>query len=145
VAVGTIAPIINREMFDGSSAGALVIRNANFSDVSVYASQLLNALAERICTNLFEAAPQTIVLAGASGPAALPWPDEIRFLGVKVDLTVAPHLGDLALLQAVPESGSPLQRKLLRRVQNLAASAAVESHPSYALLIDLLLRGATDG
>jgi hypothetical protein len=144
VTVGLISPVVVRGMFDGTSAGALVLRNANLSDMSTYASALLNALADRVAGDRLEAAEPAIVLAGASGPAALPWPDEIRLLSAKVNLAIAPHLADQGLLQLVPESGSPLQRKLLRRVQNLASSGPSEMHASYALLVDLLLSGEPD-
>ena len=138
--VGLLAPALDAKIFSNSSPhGAIVIRNANLSDLSVYGQTLLDCLANRLFEPSADSAPPVVILSSSSGAASLPWPDEIRLLTAKIDLSAPIHKGDASATAPVKwVSEALLQQKLRRRIE-----VAGEAHPrhvdSYELLIKLAL------
>jgi len=121
--------------FANSSPGVLLLRNANLSDLCLYAPVLL----EQVVTAILDppAGPKrAVILTAASGPAALPWPAEIEQLAVHFDLS---RLADAAPGEREGESepAAPLQRKAWLRIQR--AGEASEAAQAAAALVHALI------
>jgi hypothetical protein len=69
-----------------TTADAILLRNANLSDLSVYASDLLSL----ICQSALEKVPtsqrMTVLLTAVTGPASLAMPDEVRQFALNLNL-----------------------------------------------------------
>jgi hypothetical protein len=125
------------EFIDAPSAGPIVLRNANLSDLSIYSPRLLDHISQRVSEPLLQPQRPAIFFAGASGPGALPWPDEVRFFTAKLDLTESLREGNPKIWETSTNATAPLQQKLCQRVRQ-ASEANATDEGAYALLFELI-------
>jgi hypothetical protein len=115
--------------------GVLLLRNANLSDMFLYAPALL----EQVVTGILDppSGPKPVViLTAASGPAALPWPAEIEQLAVHFDLSRLPsELSEEHEPKSEPVA--PLQKKAWLRIQR--AGDVSEAAQAAAALVHALI------
>jgi hypothetical protein len=123
-------------------ADSLLLRNGNLSDMSIYAPSLLSLVFQRALDKREDDKRSVVVIGSATGPAALPLPEEITQLAVNVSLaTLEIRLGSDAQtpLEII---GNPLWRRL-----SLKAEALENSQPNaHSVFADLrrLASGAID-
>lgn len=121
--------------FANGSRGVLLLRNANLSDLCLYAPALLDQLVTGILDPP-SGPKRVVILTAASGPAALPWPAEIEQLAVTFDLS---RLLDGLADEHEPKSEptAPLQKKAWLRVQR-AGEASEEAQAAAAFVHGLI-------
>lgn len=132
--------LLSEESFVSSwtkaNSAPVLIRNANLSDLTLYAPQLLEHITERVLKPT-SSGEHCIVITGTTGPAALPWPPEVTDFAAKLSLA---HLDTSE--GSEPESGesgrvSPLRRKLWSRLERAAEQKGVDGDIR-SLLLKLL-------
>ena len=132
IPVGIIRPIALASAFETGVADVLLLRNANLSDLSIYAPELLSLVVQRTLGKRNDQKSPALLFVGASGPVALPFPDEITRLAVKLDLAAIE-----ATLEADAITPHDPISPLWRRIR-LKAEALEESQPNtQAVFADL--------
>lgn len=97
----------------------LLLTNANLSDMCLYAPWLLQEISERFLLPPSRDPMAPLILSGATGPAALPWPAEIAQLSVFFD-SASLIQDPLDVLNSTPKFSSTLQKKAWMRLENAA-------------------------
>jgi hypothetical protein len=106
----------------------LFFANANLSDMSLYAPWLLQEISERFFLPASRDPMAPLILSGATGPAALPWPAEISQLSVFFNSALL--IQDLLdVPNSSPKFASTLQKKAWMRLENLAETEALPILP----------------
>jgi hypothetical protein len=121
VAVGAIKRALPEEWFVSADCDVMLLRHANLSDLGVYGPSLLASVSKRALSGGGCSVLPRLVLTGAPGAAAIPWPAEIRILALKLDLAEMDQILGASGI-AVVQPGHPLQRALMRRVEHIAAN-----------------------
>ena len=136
ISTGMVDIVTNRALSDDDS-GSVFVRNANLSDMSIYAPLLLDRLARRFFGAQSNTIYPTIVLSGSLGPATLPWSSEVSCLAATIDLSASPNLGNLPA-EPKSEAGVPfLRQKCIARVQ-LAAESESLTHDAQLVLLSFV-------
>jgi hypothetical protein len=78
---------LETKLGDGGE-GAVLLLDANLSDLSVYAPGILDAMVAVATGRRSALAARPLVIALSSGPAGLPLPAELHELAVELDLSV---------------------------------------------------------
>jgi hypothetical protein len=128
VPIGLLEPLGLAGALSASDVDAILIRNANFSDLGVYACDLLSLVFQRAFDKRAVSKSVAIIITAATGPAALPVPDEISQMAVKIDLgTMESRLagGDTAVSQEFGRG--PFERRLATKLDELEASDPIVS------------------
>ena len=120
------------------SPGVLLLRNANLSDICLYAPTLLDEIVTRVLDPP-SGERSVVILTAASGPAALPWAEEIEHLAVKFALSRMRSSARSDEDASEPEPASPLQRKAWLRIQ--LAGEESEAAQATASVVQELMRG----
>lgn len=122
VPIGLLQPSGLAGALSGSDVDAILIRNANLSDLGVYACDLLSLVFQRAFDKRAISKSVAIIITAATGPAALPVPDEISQLAVNIDLGTMENklAGDTAVSQDVVRG--PFERRLATKLDELEAS-----------------------
>jgi hypothetical protein len=98
---------------------AILLRNANLSDLGVYASDLLSVIFQRAFDKRLTNKRVAVIMTAATGPAALPLPDEITQLAVNLELATIENklTGNRPASQEVVRN--PFWRRLSAKVEEL--------------------------
>jgi hypothetical protein len=105
-----------RAPLERHSEGPLVLKNANLSDVSVFGADLIEGVMAYQLGRERLRIPRPWILAGAGGPASLPWPADLQCAALKLNLAASPYSSDgEGGAEAVPVS--PVQRKIWSRLR----------------------------
>ncbi|WP_129777093.1 hypothetical protein [Peristeroidobacter soli] len=126
VELGQIAEQHFEHQVAEANADVLVMRQANVSDLSLYARSLLDAIVQRMMTQS-DSPPFGIILVDAGGPAALPWPPEILESAIGIELS---HVGSKLKPDALTvrrDDGGWLRHRLHLHYGNV-----VDEHPAHA-------------
>jgi hypothetical protein len=122
VPIGLLEPSGLAEALSDSDVDAILIRNANLSDLGVYACDLLSLIFQRAFDKRVISKSVAVIITAATGPAALPVPGEISQLAVKIELaTMESKLaGDTGSSQDVVQG--PFGRRLATKLEELESS-----------------------
>jgi hypothetical protein len=122
VPIGLLEPSGLAGALSGSDVDAILIRNANLSDLGVYAYDLLSLIFQRAFDKRVITKNVAMIITAATGPAALPVPDEISQLAVKVELATIENklAGDTASSQELVRG--PFGRRLATKLDELESS-----------------------
>jgi hypothetical protein len=122
VPIGLLEPSGPAGALSGSDVDAILIRNANLSDLGVYACDLLSLIFQRASDKRVISKSVAVIITAATGPAALPVPDEIGQLAVKIELATMENklTGDTASSQEVVRG--PFGRRLATKLDELESS-----------------------
>jgi len=119
--------------------GTLVLRNANMSDMSVYSGLLIDEFVAYQLRSGPCVSPRRLILSGAGGPAALPWPVDVEQVALKLNLGMTPCTPhEMAGLEDF-KPASPLQARVWARLK-----ASIEGHAqetNIELLLAVMLQG----
>ena len=119
--------------------GTLVLRNANLSDMSVYSGLLIDEFVAYQLRSGPCVSPRRLILSGAGGPAALPWPVDVEQVALKLNLGMTPCTPhEMAGLEDF-KPASPLQARVWARLK-----ASIEGHAqetNIELLLAVMLQG----
>lgn len=122
VPIGLLEPSGLAGALSGSDVDAILIRNANLSDLGVYACDLLSLIFQRAFDKRAISKSVAMIITAATGPAALPLPDEISQLAVKIELATMENklAGDTASSQEAVRG--PFGRRLAAKLDELESS-----------------------
>jgi hypothetical protein len=119
IPLGLISGAALEKLLGKALAKPLLVANANLSDLSLYAPWLLQYISERFLLPASRDPLVPLVLSGATGPAALPWPAEISQLSVFFNsASIVPDL--IELPNSTPKFASTLQKKAWTRLEALS-------------------------
>jgi hypothetical protein len=139
IPLGLASPEPIKTVLDGHVDGPLVLRNANLSDISVYAGALIDELIAYQLRGEQSTAPRPLILAGAGGAAALPWPIDLQYAALKLNLAETPYtldrMDDFSDFNPI----SPIQRRVWSRLKISAENSPQAG--KLELLLAALLRG----
>jgi hypothetical protein len=131
-----------KAILDGHPDGPLVLRNANLSDISVYAGAIIDELIAYQLRGEQLRAPRTLILAGAGGAAALPWPIDLQYAALKLNLAEPPYTPDRMDGFKDFNPTSPVQRRVWGRLK-MSAETSPQAGRLELLLAALLRRPPT--
>lgn len=106
------------------TSGGVLLREANASDMSIYGAALLDRLLLQSIGRGEGTTCLPVVLTDSCGPTSLPWPDVVWQTGLKIDLG---EVESLLSRQEVADPQSPLQRKVLSRLERVANATDVDA------------------
>ena len=139
IPIGLVSSGPIKALLDGHPDGPLVLRNANLSDISVYAGATIDELIAYQLRGEQLNAPRILILAGAGGAAALPWPIDLQYAALKVNLAEAPFTLDQMDNFKDFNPTSPVQRRVWNRLK-MSAEISLQAG-RLELLLAALLRG----
>lgn len=118
VPIGLIEPSIRSEWLDPSDCDVLLFNNANHSDLTVYAPDLLSMVTRRLIGKGDGPFP-AVFLTGSTGAAGVPWPSDMESLSINLSLA---SLENLVTMTEEPDerpvSMTPMRRLLERAVEH---------------------------
>lgn len=133
IPVGLVSPDLLKPVLEGRTGEALVLRNANLSDLSAYGLQLLDEVLSRLMTPGATSPAGPLILTASTGPAALTWPTDVEHAALKLNLGASVSDPGKTSNSDEFQPASPLQAKLWARLV-----ARVDGHPQGARLESLL-------
>lgn len=120
IQVGLVEPVLPREWLIDANCDVLVLQNANTSDVSLYSPDLIRTISQRAVSASTADSISAVVMAAASGPASLSWPEEVVMLAAKIDLARVGQTDELPEGEQSARAIHPLQRVLLTKAERTA-------------------------
>ncbi len=125
VPVGLLSAQSFQDIWVEALSASLLIRDANLSDLGLYAPTLLERLTAGLLDPVAGEKP-LIVLTAASGPAGLPWPLEIEHFAAKLTLQNLTNIEEFREESDVGINVVPLQKRLCLRVERAAEEGGID-------------------
>ena len=122
VSIGLLQPSGLAGALSSSDVDAILVRNANLSDLGVYGYDLLALIFQRAFDKRVAGKSVAVIMTAATGPAALPVPDEISQLAVNLELATIENklAGGNTQIQDVVRG--PFWRRLAAKLGELETS-----------------------
>lgn len=126
VQVGDFSCDLVKEVFD-SDVDVLAFTSANQSSPSAYARPVIDATLELVLDT--GGRPRMLaIFAGISGPTALPWPEELEAVAIRISLDSEPSKDPVDI-----QVRTPIQQKLWARLERAAEEMHMSTEESQML------------